>query len=81
MPELNEYILPMYWASYIINGDATGLRDGEQEEIDEYFKKMGNPYIVSIGDEYWFADRNDATKLGGDVCSYFSLNESEAIDV
>ena len=81
MPELNEYILPIYWASYIINGDATGLRDGEQEEIDEYFKSVGNPYIVSVGDEYWFAHRNDATKLGGDVCSYYSLNESEAIDV
>ena len=81
MPELNEYILPIYWASYIINGDATSLGDGEQEEIDEYFRGVGNPHIVSIGDEYWFAHRNDANNLGGDVCSYYSLDESEVVYV
>ena len=64
-----KYTLPMYWASYLINGDATGLEDGEQEQIDAWCKSEGNPWFVDVG-EHYFARRNDATNLGGNVAEY-----------
>ena len=63
------FILPMYWASYLINGDASGLMDGEQELIDAWTETEGSPWFVDVGASY-FAHRNDATNLGGDVCEY-----------
>tara|TARA_R110000796_G_scaffold29173_1_gene79118 strand:+ start:646 stop:897 length:252 start_codon:yes stop_codon:yes gene_type:complete len=71
---MNDFIivthtLPMYWASYLINGDATSLRDGEQEEIDAWLESEGNPWFVDVG-EHYFSHRNDATRLGGNVAEY-----------
>jgi hypothetical protein len=68
--EVVEYTLPIYWASYLINGDASGLGDGEQEEIDEWVEREGNPEFVDVGEETWFARYNDATNMGGDVATY-----------
>ena len=63
------YSLPAYWACYLINGDATGLDDGEQETIDQWLKGENSPWFVDVG-ESSFSWRNDATSLGGDVCQY-----------
>ena len=32
--EFTEVRLPIYWASYIANGDESGLEDGEKELVD-----------------------------------------------
>ena len=45
------YTLPAYWASYLINGDASGLEPGEQEQIDAWLAKEGLPSPVSCSDE------------------------------
>ena len=63
------YTLPMYWASYLINGDASGLVDGEQAYIDEWLEDNGNPLFVDCGEPYFFYC-NDAISMGGDVCDY-----------
>jgi hypothetical protein len=70
--ETVEYTLSAYWASYLINGDASGLQPGEQEVIDAWLAKEGNPHIVDCGEQY-FSRHNDATDLGGDVCEYTAL--------
>ena len=67
--ETIEYTLPAYWATYLINGDFSGLEDGEQETIDAYIRAEGNPHFTDCGEQY-FAHSNDATTLGGDVCDY-----------
>lgn len=73
------YTLPAYWACYLINGDATGLVDGEQEQIDSFLKREGLPAPVSCSDEQWFARDNDAcTGLGGDVMNYTFLIEKNS---
>ena len=64
-----QYELPMHWASYLINGDATGLEDHEKEVVDAWLKSESYPYFVDVSEPY-FRWRNDATKLGGDVCTY-----------
>lgn len=34
--KIEEFLLPAHWASYLINGDATGYGDAELAEIDEW---------------------------------------------
>ena len=78
------YKLPAYWASYLINGDASGLESvcpaqsrgqekgdeqSEQATIDAWLESEGNPHFVDCGEQY-FSHSNDATTLGGDVCDY-----------
>jgi hypothetical protein len=63
------YDLPMYWACYLINGDESGLEDGEQATIDAWLEAEGSPWFVDVGESF-FSWHNDATSLGGDVCQY-----------
>ena len=67
--EIIEYILPVYWASYLINSDASGLEDGEQAEIDAFVDRENLGRFVDVS-EPWFAKSNDANLLGGDVATY-----------
>ncbi len=64
------YELPVYWASYLINGDDSGLEPGEKKTIDRWLKKEGYPDFVDVSEDVWFSRRNDATNLGGDVAEY-----------
>ncbi len=70
--EMREYTLPIYWACYLINCDASGLNDGEQEEIDAFVEKEREDKAISFCDvsEPWFAHSNDANNLGGDVATF-----------
>jgi hypothetical protein len=69
-----EYTLPEYWASYLINGDASGLEDGEQEEIDAWLAKEGNPNIVDCSEEGYFSRYCDAPgQLAGNMLTYTAL--------
>ena len=74
------YKLPAYWASYLINGDASGFDiantpdnpnagDDELATIDSFLQSEGEPNFVDCGEQY-FSWTNDATTLGGDVCDY-----------
>ncbi len=65
-----EYVLPSYWASYLINGDASGLEDGEQDEIDRWVEQVNPGHCVDCSEDTWFAHSNDAGTLAGDVCTY-----------
>ena len=69
------YTLPIYWASYLINGDDSGLEPGEKEEIDAFLEKEGNIEFVGVSEEYGFSHSNDANSLGGDVATYTALVE------
>lgn len=66
------YTLPAYWASYLINGDHSGLSDEDKAECDAFMEKEGNPNIVDCGEQY-FSWHNEATDLGGDVREYTAL--------
>ncbi len=73
-----EYTLPAYWASYLVNGDASGLEDGEQETIDAWLSSQGNiGQCVDVSEDTWFAWRNDSNNgLGGDVATFAFLVSS-----
>ena len=64
--------LPSYYASYLINADASGLHDDEQAEIDNFIlenKDIG--LCVGCSDDSWFAHSNDMNSLGADVCEFY----------
>jgi len=63
------YKLPAYWASYLINGDASGMEESELETVDSFLQSESEPNFVDCGEQY-FSWTNDATTLGGDVCDY-----------
>ena len=63
------YILPAYWASYLINGDASGLSNDEQAECDAWTDNNPGGNCVDVGESY-FARSNDAGTIAGDVAEY-----------
>lgn len=63
-------VLPAYWASYLINGDDSGLEPGEKAVVDKFLADQCLPKPVSCTDEQYFKWGNDATRLGGDVLEY-----------
>lgn len=74
------YTLPSYWASYLVNGDASGLEDAEIAEVDAFVKSEANDGLFSCADvseETWFAHTNDASGVGGDVATFTFLVEDE----
>ena len=67
--------LPSYWASYLVNGDASGLTADERKQCDmtvaRYGRNVGQ--CASCGDEY-FARNSDANLGAGNVCEFLFLH-------
>jgi hypothetical protein len=72
--ETAEYTFPSHWASYLINGDASGLEDAEQKEADEAIEQIEAELNASVhcvdAEEQGFARKNDYNNMGGDVSKY-----------
>jgi len=66
-----------YWASYLINGDASGMEDAELDQCERWLRENSVRHVVSIVDD---SERftNRAGLLcgiglpfdGADVCEY-----------
>lgn len=52
-------IAPSHWASYLINGDASGLGPDERHACDQWVRHVGLGSPVSC-DDYGFASYHDA---------------------
>lgn len=46
------YTLPAYWASALINGDYSGLEDGEEDEINAWLGDHPRLSCVDVGEPY-----------------------------
>jgi hypothetical protein len=84
--ETVEFVLPVYWASYLVNGDDSGITEEERAEIDSFIDGAEVGAIVKDGalvsakrvagcvevsEESYFSWWNDAfTGLGGDVAAF-----------
>ena len=84
--ETIEFVLPVYWASYLVNGDDSGITEEERAEIDAFIDGAEIDAIVKDGvlvsakrlagyvevsEESYFSWWNDAlTGLGGDVATF-----------
>ena len=73
------YTLPAHWASYLINGDCSGLEDAEVIEVDEWLRAhpwLGEALSCSEADEFRW--ENDANDIGGstvDIVFHVHLTE------
>lgn len=69
--EVSTYTLPAHWASYLINGDASGLEDDDQAECDAFIEKEGINVFDCVGESSFYR-RNDAGTLACDCCTYLA---------
>ena len=67
--------LPIYWASYIANGDASGLEEDEEKLIDETLKQLNLTNCVDVLQDINFKWGISylPNLLGGDYCTYVFL--------
>jgi hypothetical protein len=71
------YSLPSYWASYLVNGDASDMEDDDQAECDAFLASI--PYgfaCVDVSDESDFRHSNDAGTLAGDCADFTFMREA-----
>lgn len=66
------YRLPSYWASYYINGDASGLEESEIAQADAFLASHNLPSPCDCTDA-GFCHSNDAGTLAGDCMEYTFL--------
>ena len=71
------YILPVYWASYLINADDSGLSEDELDVINEWLIQENNPDFVDVSEDSWFSWHNDVNLVGGDVAEYTAIIREE----
>jgi len=70
--------LPIYWASYLANNDASGLEENEETTIYETLKwadlSLTNHQCVNVLDDVHFQNPFIPGLLGGDYCTYIFIN-------
>lgn len=72
------YTLPAYWASYLINGDSSGINSHDEYFADKFLADRNLQPPVSCSEESWFSHRNDSdNRLGGDVLEYTFLMDGK----
>lgn len=70
----NTHILPEYYASYLIDGDHSGLEDQEITDIDKYINALQG-HIYDCSEESFFTHTNDLTNLGSTCLEFYELIE------
>lgn len=71
--EIETVTAPVYWASYIIGGDDSGLLDGEPAKIKAWLATLPGR-ILAVCDGEWFAWTSDGLPgVGATVCEYLVI--------
>jgi hypothetical protein len=70
------YSMPIYWASYLINGDASGIDDDDIAQADAAIADIGLGSPVDVGDSE-FRHRGDYGRLAGDYADYTFLDHGK----
>ncbi len=65
------YVLPAYWASYLINSDDSGMSPRDKEDCHAFLSRhvLNRHLFVDCSDQ-WSQGGNDANSLYGDVCTF-----------
>ena len=73
-PPVETYVLPAFWASYLVNGDPSGMTDREIEACDAYVSKIPG-HCVDVGESYfsWSFDLHGGDAKGGDLADFVFL--------
>ncbi len=65
--------MPAYLASYLINGDSSGIEESERIEADEYLKANDLPGPCDCSDESEFCHHVTGWPMAGDFLSFTFL--------
>ena len=76
LDDVIEVRLPIYWASYLVNNDASGLEDGEEDQVQETLEylELDKWICVDVKDDISFEYPFLPNLLGGDYCTYVFHN-------
>ena len=76
LDDVTEVRLPIYWASYLVNNDASGLEDGEENQVQETLEylELDKWICVDVKDDISFEYPFLPNLLGGDYCTYVFHN-------
>ena len=76
LDDVIEVRLPIYWSSYLVNNDASGLEDGEEDQVQKTLEYLElNKWIcVDVKDDISFEYPFLPDLLGGDYCTYIFHN-------
>ena len=74
--DVTEVRLPIYWASYLVNNDASGLEDGEEDQVQETLEylELDKWICVDVKDDISFEYPFLPDLLGGYYCTYVFHN-------
>ena len=80
--EVNTIIGPAHWASYLINGDDSGLELREVAQCDAWLERENAGYVVSCSEEAYFTQSlslhcPEAGFQAGEVLEYQCLKVVE----
>ena len=72
LDDVIEVRLPIYWASYLVNNDASGLEDGEEDQVQQTLEhlELYKWICVDVKDDISFEYPFLPDLLGGDYCTY-----------
>ncbi len=69
-PETEDFILPAHWASSLINGDRSGLDDGDEAQLDAWLEAHpGLGECLTHDDQEEFRSTHHATSVGVLACT------------
>jgi len=67
-----QYELPVYWASALINGDESGLEEDDLKALRDFERYMitvhGKCWCLDVEEDSWFSSHHDATRYGILAC-------------
>jgi len=69
--KFTKYVLPAHWASALINGDDSGMRESEIAEMDAWLQAKKPGLCVGCSDEEFFCCGNDANNLGANCLTFY----------
>ena len=73
-----KFDLPIYWATYIMYADESGLEDGEKEIIDEILENLEVANCIDVLDNQYlelYPPSYMPSNMGGDYCTYVFLED------
>ena len=73
-----KFDLPIYWATYIMYADESGLEDGEKEIIDEILEDLEVTNCIDVLDNQYlelYPPSYMPSNMGGDYCTYVFLED------
>ena len=66
--ETSTYKLPAHWASALVNGDYSGLKEQDEEQLMRVIAGEGLPDPIDCSDEPEFMKYHDAQPYGVLAC-------------